>query len=224
MLLLLPICEAQLNNWLAAKPFIKNVWKKSCIFYSYFWIKILWRVFCPASQSRFKVSQSEQMSAGIMDSVRAHVSITANLIICQCAGLKSIPVSFHLNINWECHTSESRPAWYHVSIWVAGVHITNHVPQFTWISVTDADVSEMSESEAIIQWLWCVFYSYRNKGTTSVLFPFSTNCFWRVHVKLQKTLLTLLFFSRQIIYVIHKWLTMPCKMHNAAQICMNPHS
>lgn len=71
-------------------------------------------VLCAASQPWAELSQSEQMSAGKTAPARAHVSITANLIICQWESLKSIPVSFHLNISWERHTSESKPVWYHV--------------------------------------------------------------------------------------------------------------
>lgn len=82
-----------------------------------------------------ELSQSGLMTAGITAPARAHVSITANLIICQCASLKSIPVSFHLNISWERHTSESKTVSYHV--WLGSSDtVSTHVHHLTLISVT----------------------------------------------------------------------------------------
>lgn len=69
---------------------------------------------CTASPSAAELSQSEQMSAGTIAPAQAHVSITANLIVCQCVSLKSTPICFYLNISGERHTSESEPVWYHV--------------------------------------------------------------------------------------------------------------
>lgn len=69
--------------------------------------------------------------AGTIAPAQAHVSITANLIVCQCVSLKSTPICFYLNISGERHTSESEQVWYHVRF---GNAVSIHVCEFLkWI-------------------------------------------------------------------------------------------
>lgn len=76
------------------------------------WYDALTRLLGQCSQSWAELSQSEQMSAGITIPARARVSITANLIICQCVSWKIFPGSLHWDVSWARQTSESkRPFW-----------------------------------------------------------------------------------------------------------------
>lgn len=94
-------------------------------------------------------------------SYRAHVSITANLIICQCAGLKSIPVFFHLNIIWKNNPSESRPMWHQV--WCgASLHI--HVHHHTWgeMLISMSQKRYMPHLSQMYSWLFIDYSFYEN--------------------------------------------------------------
>lgn len=113
------------------------------------------RVVFIVTQSWAQLSQSEQMSAGITVPARARVSITANLIICQYVSRKIIPVSFHLDISWERHTSESKPVWYHVRFGSSAHAVSIHVRALiTWVSLTGEMqiLMKMSQSEPSPRW------------------------------------------------------------------------
>lgn len=118
-------------------------------------VTVLWHVHvsCAASQSWAELSQSELMSAGITAPAGAHVSITANLIICQCESLKSIPVSFNFNISRERHTSELKASvWYHVRLG-SYAFLWQEMPICWWVRVNPTSAQMMS-------WLWCMIKSH----------------------------------------------------------------